>query len=85
MRKLYYNAEHYPDPTAYYALINILREERRHELCVNCRSHSFTHVNCCMNCVHAHSQTRLCRRPRKPHGGYYPFKEAFEHANYIPS
>jgi len=26
MRKWYYNAEHYPDPTAYYALINIERE-----------------------------------------------------------
>jgi hypothetical protein len=29
MRKYYYNAEHYPDPTAYEALINITREERR--------------------------------------------------------
>jgi len=59
MRKLYYNAEHYPDPTAYYALINIIREERR--------------IN------------RRRRRPRKPRDGYYPFREAFEHANYIPS
>ena len=29
MRKFYYNAEHYPDPTAYEALLNITREERR--------------------------------------------------------
>jgi len=56
MRKFYYNAEHYPDPTAYYALLNIIREERR-----------------------------INRRPRKPRDGYYPFKEAFERANYIPS
>ena len=84
MRKFYYNASHCPDPTAYEALINVTREERRHELCANCRSRSFTHVNCCMNCVHAHSQIRR-RCPRKPRDGYYPFKEAFENANYIPS
>ena len=29
MRKYYYNGEHYPDPTAYEALVNITREERR--------------------------------------------------------
>jgi hypothetical protein len=29
MRKYYYGGEHYPDPTAYHALLNILREERR--------------------------------------------------------
>jgi len=61
MRQLYYNVEHYPDPTAYEALINIMREELRRE--------------------------RVNRAPCKPREapGYYPFKEAFEHANYIPS
>jgi hypothetical protein len=29
MSKMYYNAEHYPDPTAGQALDNIMREERR--------------------------------------------------------
>ena len=62
MRKFYYNASHCPDPTAYEALINITREERRRK-------------------------PRVYRTPVKPREvpGYYPFKEAFEHANYIPS
>ena len=59
MHHLFYNGEHYPDPTAYYALLNLMREERR--------------IN------------RRPRCPRKSHDGYYPFKEAFERANYIPS
>jgi len=63
MRKYFYNAEHYPDPTAYEALINITREERRRR------------------------RERVCRAPCRPREtpGYYPFKEAFENANFIPS
>jgi hypothetical protein len=37
MRKSFYNGEHYPDPTAYEALVNIAREERRRRR--NRRSH----------------------------------------------
>ncbi|MCL2107032.1 MAG: hypothetical protein FWH26_08270 [Oscillospiraceae bacterium] len=29
MHHFFYNGEHYPDPTAYEALLNIMREERR--------------------------------------------------------
>lgn len=63
MRQLYYNAEHYPDPTAYEALMNIMREERLRR------------------------RPRVYRSPVKPREapGYYPFKEAFERENYIPS
>jgi hypothetical protein len=32
MHKDFYNAEHYPDPTAYEALMNIMREERQRAL-----------------------------------------------------
>ena len=60
---MYRNSEHYPDPTAYEALMNIMREERRHR----------------RPCVY-----RAPVRPREA-PGYYPFKEAFEHANFISS
>jgi hypothetical protein len=62
MHKYFYNGEHYPDPTAYEALLNIMREERRRA-------------------------PRVYHAPVKPREApsYYPFKEAFENANYIPS
>jgi hypothetical protein len=63
MHKDFYNAEHYPDPTAYEAIMNVMREERRRR------------------------RPRVYRAPVKPREtlGYYPFKEAFENADYIPS
>ena len=61
--KIYYNAEHYPDPTAGQAIANIMREERRRR------------------------RPRVYRYPIRPREapGHYPFKEAFEDANFIPS
>jgi len=38
MRNMYYNASHCADPTAYSALVNITREERRRNR--RCRSRS---------------------------------------------
>ena len=63
MSKMYYNHEHYPDPTAGEAIANIMREERRR------------------------ARSRRYNGPVKPREapGYFPFKEAFENANYIPS
>ena len=63
MHHLFYNGEHYPDPTAYEALLNIMREERLRR------------------------RPRVYRSPVRPREapGYYPFREAFENASFIPS